>query len=117
MPYSKLENSLSSSSSNISSDFSDPSGDIEDNDEEKPILALDNDDNDNADAKHPITVKKPRQNSENIKNELKIPKDIKKEVIEKKQSEKKTTKRKTKKEQENDELDELKKRFDALRRK
>ncbi|AJT27638.1 BAF_collapsed_G0029980.mRNA.1.CDS.1 [Saccharomyces cerevisiae] len=117
VPYSKLENSLSSSSSSISSDFSDPSGDIEDNDEEKPILALDNDDNDNADAKHPITVKKPRQNSENIKNELKIPKDIKKEVIEKKQSEKKTTKRKTKKEQENDELDELKKRFDALRRK
>ncbi|CAI4051108.1 hypothetical protein SUVZ_14G0690 [Saccharomyces uvarum] len=117
VPYSKLNDSLSSPSSSISLGSGGGLEDVKETDEEKPILTLDNDENDTADAKHPITIKKPRQNSENINNELKIPKDIKKEVMDKKQSEKKTTKRKTKKEQENDELEELKKRFDALRRK
>ncbi|EHN00560.1 Ist1p [Saccharomyces cerevisiae x Saccharomyces kudriavzevii VIN7] len=117
VPYSKLDNSSSSSSSSISSNSNDSSKYVKDTDGGEPILTLSNDDNDTADAKHPITVKKPRQNSENINNELKIPKDIKKEVIDKKQSEKKITRRKTKKEEESDELDELKKRFDALRRK
>lgn len=89
VPYSKLDDSLSSSSSSISLGSTGAPGDVKETDEEKPILALDNDENDTADAKHPITIKKPRQNSENINNELKIPKDIKKEVIDKKQPEKK----------------------------
>ncbi|CCF58040.1 hypothetical protein KAFR_0D03920 [Kazachstania africana CBS 2517] len=77
----------------------------------KPIIAVDNDVKYDTDEKHPIIVRKPKHNSENLQNSLKIPKDIKKEVKVIHQKQQKLTSKK-----EDDELEELKKRFDALRR-
>ncbi|CCD25735.1 Ist1p NDAI_0F04170 [Naumovozyma dairenensis CBS 421] len=73
----------------------------------KPIVAMDNDENISTDEKHPITIRKPRQTSETAEKKLKIAEDIKKEVkiVHNKKKVEKT-----------DELDELKKRFAALRR-
>lgn len=72
---------------------------------DKPILAVDNDQL--GDAKHPIMIKKPRKNSDTVDQELRIPKDIAKDV-----------KFLHKKEKVNagDDLEELRKRFAALRR-
>lgn len=74
--------------------------------EKKPIVAIDNEDIVDPNSKHPITVKKPRQNSDTVRQKLKIPKSMEKDVkiI---HSKKKT---------EDDELMDLKKRFEALRR-
>lgn len=71
---------------------------------EQPIVAIDNDDDHTEDADHPITVRKPRQNSETLEKGFKIPKDIRKDVkiIHKKERD--------------DDLEQLKKRFAALRR-
>lgn len=74
-------------------------------DEGRPIVAVDNDDEHTEDADHPITVRKPRQNSENLEKGFKIPNDIKKDV-----------KVIRKKEGNDDDLEQLKKRFAALRR-
>lgn len=75
-------------------------------DDGRPIAAVDNDDEFTEDADHPITIRKPRQNSENLDKGLKIPKDIKKDVkvIRKKET------------NNDDDLEQLKKRFAALRR-
>lgn len=72
--------------------------------EKKPIVAVDNDEKFTETAEHPISVRKPRKNSETVEMDLKIPKAIKKDVkiIHKKPAE--------------DNLEELKKRFAALRR-
>ena len=40
VPYSKLDNPLSSSSSNVSSDFNGPSGNVKDNDEELSLIHI-----------------------------------------------------------------------------
>lgn len=75
-----------------------------DGDDNKPIVAVESDAID--DKSHPITVKKPRKNSDTVGAKLKIPDDIKRDV-----------KIVTKKEKVFDtDLDELKKRFAALRR-
>lgn len=70
----------------------------------KPIVAVDNDEKFTEDAEHPISVRKPRKNSETVEKDLKIPKAIRKDV--------KVMHKKV----EEDDLDELKKRFAALRR-
>lgn len=74
--------------------------------EAKPIVAVDNDDQFTENEKHSISVRKPRKNSETLERDLKIPKEIKKDVkvIHKKEGD-----------GDND-LEELKKRFAALRR-
>ncbi|SCV03129.1 LANO_0G02322g1_1 [Lachancea nothofagi CBS 11611] len=73
-------------------------------DDGKPIVAVESGFLD--DSKHPITVKKPRKNSDNMGVGLKVPQDIKKDI-----------RVKPAKENGNDtDLDELKKRFAALRR-
>ncbi|AET37348.1 Ist1p Ecym_1091 [Eremothecium cymbalariae DBVPG len=72
----------------------------------KPILALDNDEL--GDDEHPITVKKPRKNSETLDKKLAIPKSIAKDV--------KVSHKKEKVSLVSDELEDLKKRFEALRR-
>ncbi|QLL31245.1 hypothetical protein HG536_0B01060 [Torulaspora globosa] len=73
-------------------------------DEKKPIVAVDNDERFTEDAEHPISVRKPKKNSETVENDLKIPKAIKKDV------------KIIRKKPEEDNLDELRKRFAALRR-
>lgn len=70
----------------------------------KPIVAVDNDEEFTEDAEHPISVRKPRKNSETVEKDLKIPKSIRKDV--------KVMHKKV----EEDDLNELKKRFAALRR-
>lgn len=80
--------------------------DKEELEELKPIVAVDNDDQFTEDAKHPISVRKPRKNSETLERDLKIPKDIKKDV--------KVMRRKES--GGSDDLEQLKKRFAALRR-
>lgn len=82
------------------------SGDIYDDKKEskKPIVAVDNDEKFTEDGEHPISVRKPRKNSETVENDLKIPKAIRKDV------------KVMHKKMEEDDLDELKKRFAALRR-
>ncbi|CDO92764.1 unnamed protein product [Kluyveromyces dobzhanskii CBS 2104] len=82
---------------------SDTSG--SDSEDSKPILAVDNDEP--GDDKHPIIIKKPRQNSETITEEFKIPKDIVKD-IKVSHSKAKTNSK--------DSIDDLRKRFEALRR-
>lgn len=77
----------------------------EGDDEKKPIVAVDNDDNFTEDVNHPISVRKPRKNSETLQKDLKIPKEIRKDV-----------KVIRKKEGGEEDLDELKRRFAALRR-
>lgn len=79
--------------------------DNEKDEEKKPIVAVDNDDNFTEDVNHPISVRKPRKNSETLERDLKIPKEIRKDV-----------KVIRKKEGGEDDLDELKRRFAALRR-
>lgn len=74
-------------------------------DDSRPILAVDNDEP--GDDKHPIIIKKPRQNSETLNQELKIPKDIVNDVKVSHGKSKATSK---------DSLDELRKRFEALKR-
>ena len=77
----------------------------------KAIVALDNDAELDKDDEHtPITVRKPRQNSETMKKDLVIPKEIKKDVKVVHQKKKLDNKK------EDDELEDLKKRFAALRR-
>lgn len=71
----------------------------------KPILAVDSDEV--GDKDHPITVKQPRRNSETVDKQLKIPSAIKKDV---------KVVRKKASVGGDDELEELKKRFAALRR-
>lgn len=71
----------------------------------QPIVAVDNDEEHVEDENHPITVRKPRQNSETMEKGFKIPKDIRKDV-----------KVIRKKEANDDDLEQLKKRFEALRR-
>ncbi|SCU99217.1 LAME_0G02300g1_1 [Lachancea meyersii CBS 8951] len=73
-------------------------------DDGRPIVAVDN--GSLEDKKHPITVKKPRKNSDNIGVDLKVPQDIKKQIRVK------TTKENV---HETD-LGELQERFAALRR-
>lgn len=88
-------------------------GDIEDYDlsdsnyenDGKPIIAVDNDET--GGKKYPITIKKPRKNSDTLSQELKIPKDILNDV--------KMTHKKEKIDSKND-IDDLRKRFEALRR-
>lgn len=82
-----------------------------DKDDDKPIVAVDNDAELDEDKHIPITVRKPRQNSETMKKDLVIPKEIKKEVTVVHQKKKLTNKK-----EEEDELEDLKKRFAALRR-
>lgn len=72
--------------------------------EKKPIVAVDNDETFTEDTEHPISVRKPRKNSETVERDLKIPKAIKKDV------------KVIRKKPEEDNLDELRKRFAALRR-
>lgn len=81
----------------------------QDNDD-KPIVAVDNDADLDENKHTPITVRKPRQNSETMKKDLVIPKEIKKEVKVVHQKKKLDSKK------EDDELEDLKKRFAALRR-
>lgn len=113
VPYSQLEDS----------DEEEGSGDGDDNDDGeggekekarsgettskngKPILAVDSDEV--GDKDHPITVKQPRRNSETVDKQLKIPSAIKKDV---------KVVRKKASVGGDDELEELKKRFAALRR-
>lgn len=75
------------------------------NGDSRPIVAVENDDEHTEDADHPITIRKPRQNSENLEKGFNIPNDIKKDV-----------KVIRKKETNDDDLEQLKKRFAALRR-
>ncbi|KAG0667955.1 hypothetical protein C6P45_005186 [Maudiozyma exigua] len=80
-------------------------------DDKKAIVAIDNDAELDKDDEHvPITVRKPRQNSETMKKDLVIPKEIKKDVKVVHQKKKLGNKK------EDDELEDLKKRFAALRR-
>ena len=79
--------------------------------DKKAIVAIDNDAELDKDDEHtPITVRKPRQNSETMKKDLVIPKEIKKDVKVVHQKKKLDNKK------EEDELEDLKKRFAALRR-
>jgi len=80
-------------------------------DDKKAIVAIDNDAAlDENDEHTPITVRKPRQNSETMKKDLIIPKEIKKDVKIVHQKKKLDNKN------EDTELEDLKKRFAALRR-
>lgn len=119
VPYSLLsdeeeeEESLDESNEKQDDDSADDEsseGGVKDNhpSNKKPIVAMDNDDDISTNSKHPITIKKPRKNSETVKTDLKIPKEIKKEV--------KVVHTKKKTSTEQDDLEELKKRFAALRR-
>lgn len=80
----------------------------------KPIVAIDPDASyENVNEQHPITVKKPRMTSDDPKKNLKISKDIKDEIkFVHPTATKNTAKHKT---TETD-IDDLKKRFAALRR-
>lgn len=82
--------------------------------DDKPIVAIDPDASyENVNEQHPITVKKPRMTSDDPTKNLKISKDIKDEVkFVHPTATKKTTKPKTTE----TEIDDLKKRFAALRR-
>lgn len=118
-PYSELSEDEESEESstkneNIDSD-SDDGGNVknekeENSEDEKPILAVDNDTEVDENEHHPITVRKPRNNSETVTKDLVIPKDIKKEV------KVVHNKKKINAKSEDDELEDLKKRFAALRR-
>lgn len=73
-------------------------------DDGKPIVALDS--GSLEDKKHPINVKKPRKDSDTMGSDLRVPSEIKKDI-----------RVKPNKENVHDtELDDLKKRFAALRR-
>lgn len=90
---------------------SDEEGGDNKEEEKKPIVAVDNDEEVQKDKDHPITIRKPRKNSDTLKKHLKIPKNMKNDV--------KVVHNKSglqKKKDEDAELDELKKRFAALRR-
>lgn len=76
-------------------------------DSDKPILAVNNEEEFTADAKHPIKVRRPRKESDTLDSDLKIPKDIKSNV---------EVKHKKKGKTEDNELEALKKRFEALKR-
>ncbi|CAL9738607.1 vacuolar protein sorting-associated protein Ist1p [Monosporozyma servazzii] len=82
--------------------------------DDKPIVAIDPDASyENVNEQHPITVKKPRMTSDDPKKNLKISKDIKDEIkFVHPTATKNTAKHKT---TETD-IDDLKKRFAALRR-
>ncbi|GAV48512.1 hypothetical protein ZYGR_0K00170 [Zygosaccharomyces rouxii] len=97
VPYSQLSDDEEEEEQEKGEDGEDEDG--------RPIVAVDNDDEHTEDADHPITIRKPRQNSENLEKGFKIPNDIKKDV-----------KVIRKKETNDDDLDQLKKRFAALRR-
>ncbi|CEP64354.1 Ist1p LALA0_S11e02190g [Lachancea lanzarotensis] len=101
VPYSKSEKpALDDSAEKETVSSPEDSG----SDDGKPIVALDS--GSVSGNKHPITVQRPRKNSDNIGVDLKVPPSIKKDI-----------RVKTTKENVNDtDLDELKKRFAALRR-
>lgn len=111
VPYSALEESddLEQSLDEAKDEYSsegvseDDSG--ADSEDGKPILAVNNDEL--GDDKHPIVIKKPRQNSETLDKKLKIPSEMVKDV--------KVSHGKYKTVS-NDSIDELRKRFEALRR-
>lgn len=106
VPYSKLiklddddDDDELSSGGNLSEDSTNDQG------SGKPIVAVDNDTiYPEANEKHPITIRKARRTSENMEKDLKIPKNIKKDV------------KSVHSNNETDDLDDLKRRFDALRR-
>ncbi|CCK70719.1 Ist1p KNAG_0F00500 [Huiozyma naganishii CBS 8797] len=101
VPYSQLSDSEPESTESLEEKSVDA--------EDKPFVAVDNDVQVDSDDKHPITVRKPRQNSETMKQDLKIPKNIKHEV-------KVVHSKASSKSSEDDEFAELKKRFENLRR-
>ncbi|CCE62113.1 hypothetical protein TPHA_0B04440 [Tetrapisispora phaffii CBS 4417] len=112
VPYSLLDNErLENEQFNEKSAMdNEESNDGEGDGNEKPIVAGDNDDDTLIpDEKHPITIRRPRKSSETFKRDFKIPKEIENDVKIKHTVEpiKKTS---------NDELEDLKKRFAALRR-
>ncbi|XDT10703.1 Regulator of Vps4 activity in the MVB pathway [Nakaseomyces glabratus] len=118
VPFSLLTDSEDSSSGSDSENESD-GGNVKVEEENKkgetdkdgkPILAVNNGEEFTGDSEHPIKIRKPRKNSDTLKSELKIPKDVKKSVEVKHSKPKSIAKKK------DDELEALKKRFDALRR-
>ena len=111
VPYSLLDALSELEDSEAVSENDEPANKSSDESDGKPIVAGDIDNemlvNDN---KHPITIRRPRKNSETLKRNFKIPKEIKKDIkvihnIEP-----------IKKSSADDELDDLKKRFAALRK-
>lgn len=113
VPYSQLEDSGEEEGSGDGDDNDDGEGGEKEKARSgettskngKPILAVDSDEV--GDKDHPITVKQPRRNSETVDKQLKIPSAIKKDV---------KVVRKKASVGGDDELEELKKRFAALRR-
>ncbi|QLQ78758.1 hypothetical protein HG537_0B01070 [Torulaspora globosa] len=100
--FSELDQEMEEDSSDSASKALD-NGRDKNEDEKKPIVAVDNDETFTEDAEHPISIRKPKKSSETVEKDLKIPKAIKKDVkiIHKKPEE---------------DLDALRKRFAALRR-
>ncbi|KAL3230456.1 Vacuolar protein sorting-associated protein IST1 [Nakaseomyces bracarensis] len=117
VPFSLLTDEEEESSSDggnvLDEDGDDVMNDSVDNDgkakkdDGKPILAVNNEDEFTADSKHPIKIRRPRKESDTLDSDLKIPKDVKGNI---------EVKHKKKGKKEDDELDALKKRFEALRR-
>lgn len=102
--FSGLEQETTEEESSDGASKSVDNGEDEKEDEKKPIVAVDNDETFTEDAEHPISVRKPKKSSETVEKDLKIPKAIKKDV------------KIIRKKPEEDSLDELRKRFAALRR-
>lgn len=100
VPFSKLEEASREEAEHEKS----PTPTDSSSEDSRPIVAVDN--NSLEDGKHAITVKKPRKDSDTMGSDLKVPRDMKKDV-----------KVKNNKQNVHDtDLDELKKRFAALRR-
>ncbi|SCU96717.1 LADA_0H02366g1_1 [Lachancea dasiensis] len=104
VPFSKAQDSSSKGGDLFEDDKKAPSPSSSSSDDGKPIVAVDSGSVENRN--HPIVVKKPRKNSDNMGIDLKVPQAIKKDI-------------RVMPPRENDgdpDLDELKKRFAALRR-
>ena len=128
VPYSQLaSDEESGSEGGIDSDDNATKDTDDDNDggakehasELKPFVVADNDVKLNEDEESPIVVRSPRRNTETVGHNIKIPSDIKKDVKvvhEKMGGVKHKTERTVKNKEQDSELEELKKRFEALRR-
>ncbi|AGO10849.1 AaceriAFR664Wp [[Ashbya] aceris (nom. inval.)] len=104
VPFSGLEDKQSQAQDSSTAQEDESQLTDDDASDGRPIQALENDEL--GDSKHPITVKKPRKNSETLEHGLKIPPSIIKDVKISQKREKVNE----------DELEELKRRFEALRR-
>ncbi|EDO19094.1 hypothetical protein Kpol_2000p61 [Vanderwaltozyma polyspora DSM 70294] len=106
IPYKTLEESVIDEKAAL-----DEGDEISNDSNDKPIVAGENDEETLVnDESHPITIRKPRTNSETVKQDFKIPDEMKKDVklIHSTAPIKKNT--------EEDKFEELKKRFAALKR-